>query len=299
MVANTRVDILICTFQRDSLKRCLQSVLNQTVPNGVELGIVVADNARTAYASQCVMDMARNSIVPIHYIHAPAENISLARNACLDASTADWVVFIDDDEHAPADWLRNLWEDAHGFDVVFGDVLAQYPADAPNWITQSDFHSTMIAKASKPINTGFAGNVIMRWAGTLWYDQRFDLSLGKIGGEDTAFFNTLYHIGAALGASKGGYLWEPVPTNRLTFKWLSHRRFRSGQSYGDIALDTNGALPLAAFALLKVLFSLLSTILTFWHPKHRGFWALRAVFHMGVVSRSMRSVKQTPLHRHI
>jgi hypothetical protein len=42
------------------------------------------------------------------YVHAPARNISIARNACLDAADAPLIAFIDDDETATGEH-DDLW----------------------------------------------------------------------------------------------------------------------------------------------------------------------------------------------
>ena len=288
MADNTRLDILICTFQRDSLETCLRSVLAQTVPNGLTVGIIVTDNAAIPFAANIVANIARYSAIPIHYIHAPAANISVARNACLDASHADWIVFIDDDEHAPQGWLQHLWDDVRGHDVVFGDVLAIYPDQAPDWIKNSNFHTTKIDPKAIPINTGFAGNVIIRWRGSDWFKQRFDLALGTSGGEDTAFFHAVYQLGAKMGVSRRGFVWEPVPISRLSLRWLVRRRFRAGQSYAGIALNAQTPISLAMVSTAKAMFSAIATLCHLWHPTRRGFWTLRMVFHLGVGSHCFR-----------
>jgi succinoglycan biosynthesis protein ExoM len=64
-----------------------------------------------------------------------ARNISVARNACLDAATAPLVAFIDDDEVASPEWLVALvgtWESSNA-DVVLGPVQALYGARLCGW----------------------------------------------------------------------------------------------------------------------------------------------------------------------
>ena len=51
----------------------------------------------------------RNSL-QITYVHAPARNISRARNACLALATAPLIAFIDDDEVASPQWLAALMD---------------------------------------------------------------------------------------------------------------------------------------------------------------------------------------------
>ena len=69
--------------------------------------LVIADNDDTDSAREVVAQAAQTAPFPCHYIHAPARNISLARNACLDAATArqGLIVSLDDDETVmPTGW---------------------------------------------------------------------------------------------------------------------------------------------------------------------------------------------------
>ncbi|TIM16944.1 MAG: glycosyltransferase family 2 protein, partial [Mesorhizobium sp.] len=96
---NRSIDIGVCTFRRPELADTLRSLDAMEMP---------ADNDDTPTARDLVAALSRELTVPIHYRHAPARNISIARNACLDASTADFVAFIDDDETATPRWLAEL-----------------------------------------------------------------------------------------------------------------------------------------------------------------------------------------------
>lgn len=283
-----KIDVLICTYKRTVLDQCLTSVLAQDLPEGLVVNVIVADNASTKWALECVMEHAKNTPITIQYLHAPADNISIARNACLESATGDYVAFLDDDEIAPNDWLAQLCWDMGGHDVVFGPVVAQYPPDAPNWIVRNDFHSTTLDSAQGVIQTGYAGNVVMRWRGMPWVQERFDLALGATGGEDTDFFNRLYKLGAILTFSPHAYVHEPVAENRLCIRWLAKRRFRSGQSFADIAMQDVHRAVLFSTAFLKSVYSVLAMFIFAMSEKRAGFWLMRCLFHMGVFSRSIQ-----------
>ena len=62
-----------------------------------------------------------------------AANISIARNACLEHSRGELLVFIDDDETATPEWLASLVAkmDESGADVVLGPVKAIYGTPTP------------------------------------------------------------------------------------------------------------------------------------------------------------------------
>jgi succinoglycan biosynthesis protein ExoM len=120
------VDVCVCTYRRPAVAQLLASLAKQDLPEGWRIRVIVADNDDTPSARDIVQSAFAEHQLEGTYLHAPARNISLARNACLDAATADFAAFIDDDEIARPDWLANLINrlKASGAGVVFGRVAA-------------------------------------------------------------------------------------------------------------------------------------------------------------------------------
>ena len=135
-MSETRIDIGVCTFRRPQLAETLKSLGAIEVPAGKRLRIIVADNDHEPSAAPIVAGMAANLPHEIVHVHCPASNISIARNACLDAATGDFLAFIDDDCAASPRWLAELvaTEKATGADAVLGPVRAIYGPAAPAWM---------------------------------------------------------------------------------------------------------------------------------------------------------------------
>ena len=281
-----RVDILMCTFRRPEVTQALEALKNLVSPDGIELTIIVADNDTTDSARNAVSSVATTSPIPITYIHAPEKNISVARNACLDATNADWIVFIDDDEIAPDDWIVSLWTRAiqTSADTIFGPVKAIYPDDAPNWVVQLDLHSSLVSPKRGGLKTGHTGNMMLRWKGQAWSDQRFDVARGLSGGEDTEFFFRLGRLGATFEFAEKAVVVEGVPPSRMSMAWLKRRRFRMGQSFVSSATNRRERAALGSKALLKLVFCFSRSGLHILDPVKWRFWFLRGVLHCGVVA---------------
>ena len=124
--------------------RCFDSLLAQRVPEGsLSLSFVVVDNSSDAGERETVAHR-QNGDVPVLYVHEPRAGIPAARNAALEAAktlTPDWIVFIDDDEIAPPDWIARLHACAvhYGADVTSGGVVQAATAEgaragAESWI---------------------------------------------------------------------------------------------------------------------------------------------------------------------
>ena len=281
-----KIELLICTFRRPFLEQTLASVANQILPVGVSLGVIVADNDTTPSARELVEQIAVKYPFALTYCHAPDRNISVARNACLGAARADWVVFLDDDEIAPPDWIAQIWQVVQdtGADAVFAPTRAIYPQGTPEWITDPDYHSNFPQRRGGMVMTGHTCNAILRWAGSPWQDVRFDLARGRSGGEDTAFFFALHKRGARFEATDNASVSEPVAPDRLTFGWLARRRYRMGQSYASSESSRLGQIRLALTALAKAGYCGILAGGFVISPTKRYFWALRGCLHIGVVA---------------
>lgn len=282
-----QVEVCVCTFHRPEVVETLRSIAAQTL---APRRIIVVDNAVEPEAADRVAAAARDLGVAISYVHAPARNISLARNAALDAATAEWIAFLDDDETAAPGWLDALLAKgrAEGLDAVLGPVDAVYGPEAPAWQKAMDLHSTRPVVSGGEIRKGYAGNVLLRRASIEFRGLRFDLALGRTGGEDDCFFHALTDSGGRIGFAQDALAWEPVPQGRTRLSWLLRRSFRGGQTHGTRLASGRGGggrLAQAALAAAKAAACLVAMTASLGSPARRGGWLLRAALHLGVVAR--------------
>lgn len=262
------------------------SVAAQNLPDDVEIRLVICDNDVEPSARQVVEQAGAQLGLQTLYVHAPAQNISLARNACLDAATAPFLAFLDDDEIADPAWLQHLLtrQAETGADVVFGLVRAVYGAELPAWAAKADLHTTPSpVRRDGTIVTGYAGNVLIRTA--VLSGRRFDLELGRSGGEDTFFFHGLGRAGARFAFAEKALALEPVPANRVRTQWLVKRSFRAGQTHARL-LRSEGANrgTGVVLALAKFAYCAADTALHALSPSERRRRMTRAALHAGVAS---------------
>lgn len=285
------VDICVCTFRRTSVAGTLASLAMQASTANVPIRVIVADNDDGPSAEALVREVAEAEGLDLRYVHCPARNISIARNAALDAATAPWVAFLDDDETADPQWIAALLARAAetGAGVVLGPVVPLLGPEAPGWLRGGRFHETRPVFVRGRILTGYTCNVLIRRDAPDIAGERFLESLGRSGGEDTEFFDRLVRNGVQIAYAADAVVREEVPPERQSFGWLLRRRYRFGQSHGAILAAKSasrlGRVRHIGTAFAKAGISAVCAVLTLPSASRRAFWALRAALHAGVVAR--------------
>jgi succinoglycan biosynthesis protein ExoM len=254
--------ITIASAGRPSLARTLASLAAMDKPADMALDVVIADDSADGKVAGIVAGCPAQPF-PVQVVHVAAHNVSIARNACLDAATGELLAMVDDDEWVAVDWLTRLLAAMREFDAdcVFGPVHPVYPPGTPDWIVAANPLHVDWGKRGRRVTVGRSGNTLVRRAMIDKAGARFDVSLGRTGGEDTLFFNTLSRAGAVMVVTDDAIVREDAPPTRVNVRYFRHRAVRTGQIYGRfvIATEALGWLGQAKFysaALAKALVAL-------------------------------------------
>jgi succinoglycan biosynthesis protein ExoM len=280
------VTVCICTFRRPSVLHAIGSVAGQKLPNELSLRILVIDNDDAPTARNMISDYYTATGISVDYRHAPSRNISIARNAALDVAETPWVAFIDDDEHASATWLANLWAARSGANAVFGPCQAIYHESTHFWIKGGDYHSNRIPEGKRPIKTGYTSNVLLDMRFVRQHSLRFDTALGRTGGEDTIFFHAMYRNGGVLTYAPDAIVYEDVPLSRTNLRWIVIRRYRAGQAYAMMfqRFDRTTYRRVSWTAPLKIVACAAMSVAMAFNPSRAMWWLMRGTLHCGVLS---------------
>ncbi len=220
--------------------------------------VVVVDNDASGSA-RGIVDEFRGPGCPfvLTYAIQPERSIPLTRNMTVHLATGDWLAFVDDDERAPREWLRQLLDCAlaHAADWRAGSVEPQVPASAPGWIRRGKFYSW------PRIATGHAGaiekpalrNLMLRGSSVRSLPGPFDPQFALSAGEDVDMLARLVNQGARIVWCDEAVVWEPVDPRRLSLRWLLLRGYSGGQAFGMIRIaGTLGKANLPTLAVLVV-----------------------------------------------
>ena len=111
-----KLQILVPQYKEteEVIKPLLDSImLQQNVDLKNEVGVIICNDGSDVKLS---MDFLRSYPYKIEYYDRPHEGVSATRNACLDAATADYVMFCDAD-----DMFFNMC----GFWIIFREMLGE------------------------------------------------------------------------------------------------------------------------------------------------------------------------------
>lgn len=235
---NSSVVIAVPTYRRPQLLQALLTSLQEDLADSRwaathRVLLVVADNDRQHSAEPVVTAAAIG--VPVRYVPAPEPGISQVRNELIRAAYRwapdfAWIVMLDDDGRVVSPWLDPLLAGAaaHEADVAAGPVLGDLPAGA-SLLARNSVYAGRARYATGPVAmlNGAQNIAIHRRVCDRLQDPWFDPALGRSGGEDYHFFRGLAVAHARLVWVDEAVVSEPTPAERLRWRPLLTRTFRS------------------------------------------------------------------------
>jgi len=233
----TPIDICIGTFQRpEMLRELIQSLEKQVSIENYDVRLIIVDNDPQKSAYPVVESHQTSSSFKIKYDVEPEKGISFVRNRAIRNVTANYFAFIDDDETVAENWLVTIYKAMidHHADIVFGPVVSLFPDDAPSWVKNNPCFKTKQKGTGSLVKTGATNNVLLRTEALGTPPQEFNPSFALTGGSDTEYFYRLFLSGKKLIFCDKAIVYEKVPQNRITEKWILRRSFRKGQCYSRI-----------------------------------------------------------------
>jgi len=197
------LSIIICTYNRhDFLKKCLESVLEQTKKSTTELEIIIVDN-NSNDKTDILIKSFKKKYENIIYLLEKKQGLSYARNLGVHMSKGDYLAFIDDDAVINPNWLNTLLYSIQNIkaEVFGGPIYPYFENKLPCWIDPEYFVRTF-KKQDGYLNIlkskfGFSGgNMCIK---RTVFDEigSFNTNLGMIGdnlglGEESDFFYRIY-----------------------------------------------------------------------------------------------------------
>jgi len=226
------VSICIASSRSCGLARLMESIGRLKVPDGVELEVVVAENAAEPNDEVKRTCEALAAQFPVRRLLEPRRNLSHVRNRSVEGASGRWLALVDDDEVVHEGWLAAFWSmlERYDCDGYFGPVLARLEPGGSAWIDASFFARRRFATGT-PITAEGArtGNAFLRRG--LLDGTGFDPAFGVGGGEDWDLFRRLQWRGERFAWCDEAQVDEFVPAARQRLGWLARRALDGGASY--------------------------------------------------------------------
>lgn len=222
--------------------RLLASFSAMKLPSGVEVVFVFGENADVLSVEHEVEELGLATGCRSELLLEPRLGIPFARNTVLDRAVdlgARYLIFVDDDEWVPDDWLVQFYS---GFsrsdnDLATGPILPHYVGDkALNWVERRLLQGVVLwysrarTKNCRNLAHGESrriGAATNNWICDLDFIRRTGLrfreDIGLGGGSDTAFWRDLQNLGGRSTWIDTAPLFDSVPTSRLTLSYQFKR----------------------------------------------------------------------------
>ncbi len=218
----------------EGLRRLVDGLAAQQGTETFRPALVVVDNDPVGSARAVADSAATVTGWPVRYAVEPEAGIPAARRRvvalALEAG-ADALVFVDDDEEAPPQWLATLvghWR-CSAADAVTGPARRRIPDGAPAWTRSSDlFDPTGRHATGTRMTKAYTNNLLVSRKVLERLDVPFDDAFRHTGSSDLHFSLRMVRAGFTIEWCEEAVVEEHVPQSRLTWRWYVRRAYRSG-----------------------------------------------------------------------
>ena len=282
-------DLAVCipTYKRqDMLKKTIMSITqgNLKGSNIRQVDIIVVDNDAERTAEKAVGDLL--AVIPknyrLHYSSFPTKGLANVRNELLERAMQldpTHIAFIDDDEYASSDWLKELVDTMvrNEADLVVGPVVSVFEHEVPEytsyWFEKGDHADDSSVKFVA------SNNLIIRKDFLTESGLRFDKRFNTTGAEDTYFGIQAVQEGARIFWAKKAKVYETVPPKRANLDWLVKRRYRGAITFTYILLLEKKYFQLVKKMVLSFLYLLIGAAgtLLMLFPTKLKYWGVLKV----------------------
>lgn len=280
------ISIVIPTMYRPKgLETAFLSAAAQRV-EGYEIEIVIADNSPDASAKAQAEALFEKAGLKTVYISVPEPGIANVRNAALSVASGNFIAFLDDDQDATPNWLPSMIAQckADNSCAVFAHIEGRSDIDIINKSSRLSFFSRRHDEKPSGPTTKFYG------CGASLVDLSkidpalidFDPARNQTGGEDDAFFSAIQQAGGKFSWSAEALVYEDIPQNRMSKRYICQRSFAFGQGPSRLCLEPE------SFSLLGLVkWMMIGAVqLIIYAPLALLSWPLQNALHMKFLRKS-------------
>ncbi len=132
------ISIIVSTYNRShNLPDCIQHMAAQENTQHFQWEVLIVDNNSTDDTKLVTEQLQQQYPINIRYLFEKNQGLSFARNHGLHESSAEFVIFTDDDIRATPQWLSSIYNRfiKEKCDAVGGRIHVESPEVFPEWLT--------------------------------------------------------------------------------------------------------------------------------------------------------------------
>ncbi|XKM42783.1 glycosyltransferase [Rhizobium ruizarguesonis] len=247
------------------------------------LTMVIVDNDAAGSARATVEGFGQTGAYDLIYVIESNQGIPFARNRAMDSAPpgTDLFCFLDDDEWPVDGWLDAMLEtrEKNRADCVYGPVQPVYPENPPEYFIKARVFERKKNKDGQRIGYAASNNVMFDYPLIRSWNLRFEEKMRFTGGTDYLFFNQAIRRGMQVFWADKALVYDIVPANRMTWKWVLQRQYRLGNTFA-VSEVLHGNLKRRAFRAVygatRVILGLAMLPAILISP----YWGMRALTHV-------------------
>ncbi len=205
---NIKVSVIVPVYNASQyISKTLNSILNQDF-EGFE--IIVIDDGSTDNSLEIITRCLDDSPIPHEIIHQENSGVSVARNAGIDKSKGDYLVFIDADDYVSKNHLSSLYNGKTDFSLTL------YARKEEDKITNLDTYSQDVISTydfiKMELNMQITFNFFqLMYKADIIKDNNIRFTPGIVYGEDAEFAHKALNYGE-----------EITVNNEVTYYYVQH-----------------------------------------------------------------------------
>nr|ABD47310.1 PssC [Rhizobium leguminosarum bv. trifolii TA1] len=282
--APLRIAVGVLTYRRlDGIAKLLDVMTRQIrhPDRPYHLTMVIVDNDAAGSAKDTVEGFDQTGAYNLIYVIESNQGIPFATARWIQPPGTDLFCFLDDDEWPVDGWLDAMLEtrEKNRADCVYGPVQPVYPENPPEYFIKARVFERKKNKDGQRIGYAASNNVMFDYPLIRSWNLRFEEKMRFTGGTDYLFFNQAIRRGMQVFWADKALVYDIVPANRMTWKWVLQRQYRLGNTFA-VSEVLHGNLKRRAYRAVygatRVILGLAMLPAILISP----YWGMRALTHV-------------------
>ncbi|MBE6499273.1 MAG: glycosyltransferase [Methanobrevibacter thaueri] len=205
---NIKVSVIVPVFNASKyISKTLNSILSQDFDS---FEIIVIDDGSTDNSLEIIEKTLKNTQIPHNIIHQKNSGVSIARNAGIQESNGDYLVFIDADDYVTKDHLSSLYNGKTDFSLTLYAKKEGNNIKNPDKFNQNEISTYDFIKKELKMEITFNFFQLM-YKSSIIKNNNIKFTPGIVYGEDTEFAHKALNYGNTIKIN-----------NRVTYYYVQH-----------------------------------------------------------------------------